>query len=587
MVAQSTLQLFPYQQDGVKFLTSGYHRLLADDMGLGKTIQVIAAGFNTLKAKSVLIICPAQVKIHWARKIAEWSTHPQNICILMDGKSKIPPGATVIIVNYELLLRDAIYRQLLARGEVIGYELVVCDEAHYLKTRDTKRTQRVLGAKSFMRFARFKWMLTGTPVLNRPAELYPMLRTLAPEVIDPYLDWVEYGKYYCGGYAEGNDENFKGASNIEELAEKLKGFMLRRVVDDVMDQLPSVVTNTVELDIDMDEILVAAGLEDLLEMDFLPEDLLAWLPMATVRRLMAEAKIPQSLSYIKDMLAEVDKVVVFAHHRHVIESIAKGLGEYNPVIVYGGMNSTQKQNNIDQFIVNSACRVIILQTQAGGTGVDGLQGVCNYCVFVELDWSPGVMDQAVARLKRTGQRGNTVFVHYLVIPNSLDTIIDGKVVTKRKVITKLIVKNEVSDMSIEQSLARIADALEALAGKGGGVPAAAAAPSPTPAPAKGKGKAAAAAPPAPPPADPPIQPPAPAPAQAQLTLDDVLKATAMFIGSTPDRDGNKQIIREQINPQFGVSTVNDLQPAQFAAFLEELKKGPAGFPGQTVDTEGV
>ena len=191
------MQLFPYQEEGVAFLTSRFHALLGDDMGLGKTIQVIAS-WDKLGVRSMMVICPSSVKYNWARQIAKWSDRRLVVFVVKDGSTEIPLRVNIIVVNYELLLRDKIFKQLVSRGQRVGYDAVVCDEAHYLKNRDAKRTKRVLGKDSFMHNARYKWMLTGSFLLNRPVESYPILSTLAPEVIAPHNSWEDFGKRYCG-----------------------------------------------------------------------------------------------------------------------------------------------------------------------------------------------------------------------------------------------------------------------------------------------------------------------------------------------------------------------------------------------------
>lgn len=572
---RANLKLMPYQEDGVRFLTSGYHKLLADDMGLGKTIQVIAAAFNTLHAKQTIIVCPAAVKYHWARQIVKWSHTAQTIFVITNGKAKIPPHASVIIVNYELLLRDPIYKQLVARGQANGFDVVVCDEAHYLKSLTAKRTKRVLGVQSFIKYSKYKWMLTGTPVLNRPSEIFPLLCTLAPEVIAPYSTWNEFGKYFCAGHEDQFGAwDMSGQSNIPELTRRMEGFMLRRKKEDVLDQLPDKVETIIELD-----VCEPIGLEDA--------------PMSTVRKELAVAKIPEAVAYIGDMAKKVGKVVVFAHHRDVIKGLQEGLREYQPVIVFGGMTAEQKQASVDSFIYEEATQIFIAQTLAGGTGIDGLQEVCQYVVFVELDWSPGIMDQAVDRLRRIGQR-NTVFVQYLAVPGSLDTVMAEVLEYKRDVITKLLSVKEVIPMSenkmgnafelAAQSLNAISLAMTSIAGLmhtlAGGQPVSVPAqpatvlneqPATKPAATKPKNTKPAAAPATP---DPKVEAPAPAATPASpLSVEEVRKATSSFVGSYHDRDVSKGIVVNTLLPKYGAAKLDELQAEHFVAFVQDLNNG--------------
>lgn len=595
--------LHPFQKDGVSFLTDepfveNFHKLLADDMGLGKTIQV-AAALNRIDADSVVIICPASVKIHWARKLAEWLLKKHYIYIVKDGKAQIPPGASIIIVNYDLLvdkkkrdggyIRSKVFKQLVARGEQQRFCAAVIDEAHYLKSMDASRTTKVLGVGSFLHHARYKWALTGTPVLNRPAEIYPLLYTFAPHTIAPYTSWQAFGEYFCNGHQDrkcrkcgaflsyddsrcptcGSNSidrygfNTKGHSHVAELAERMEGFMLRRKKEDVLDQLPDKVETVIELDI-------------------VPPSTLDDTHIATVRRDLALAKIPMATKHIADMLADIDKVVVFAHHRDVIEGLRDALQNFGAVICYGGMSADQKQKSIDEFINNPSTQVYIAQTVAGGVGVDGLQKVCSHVVFIELDWAPGYMDQAVDRIMRMGQKSETVFVQYLAVPDSLDTMMDGVLQYKRSVINQLIKAKEVNyTMTIEQSLERIAAALEALASGGQLAPAAAPA-----APKKGNSTKKADTP-----ADPAVTTPAPAPAKAEVTEEMLRAAATKFMadrgdGRTPE--SNKDIINNVIWPKLGVTAMAELKPEQYADAIAELNKGPAAFAtATTADTDDL
>jgi SWI/SNF-related matrix-associated actin-dependent regulator 1 of chromatin subfamily A len=546
------LILRPYQEIGVNWLSDHRpHKLLADDMGLGKTPQCIAA-MNLLDAKTCVVICPSTVKIMWARRIAQWSTGLRYVHIVKDGKTNIPPGAQAIIVNYELVLRPKIYRQLMAIGQGLGFDVLICDEARYLKSMDAQRTKKILGKNSFLQYARRRWMLDGTPVPNRPVELYPILKTLAPDVIEPHLSYYDFGMYFCRGRKDGFGYNMSGASNIEELNQRLtdSGFMLRRTKEEVMDELP----DKIETIIEIPDVLVE-GVESL--------------HIATARRDLGLAKIPAAATYIAGMLAEVNKVVVFAHHRDTIETLSRDLAEQGAVILYGGMTAEQKQKSIDAFVSDPQTQVLIGQTVAGGTGVDGLQGVCNHMVFVEVDWSPGVMDQAIDRLRRIGQKRETVFVHYLVVPDSLDTMMDETLKRKRNVIERLMkTANEVIvTMTIEQQLAEIIGLLKVIAGGE----------APADKPAKGKGsnkkETTTQA------ADPPVQAPAPAPAPAPATEapawneEAVRMEISKFLASKGDRTANAEIVKTKILPLFNVTEFAQMKAEDYPKFVAELAKG--------------
>ncbi len=153
-------KLKPFQVHGSLFLQSNPHALLADEPGLGKTIQAIAAA-NYLSLKRVLVVCPASVRLGWRQELKE--------C-----------GATGLwdVISYEQAVK---YHSEVHYDTLPSYDGLVLDEAHYLKTSDSKRTQAIFGGAGAarMRTLRARWALTGTPVLNRPRELWPILKNVS------------------------------------------------------------------------------------------------------------------------------------------------------------------------------------------------------------------------------------------------------------------------------------------------------------------------------------------------------------------------------------------------------------------------
>lgn len=575
-----TLRLKPFQEEGVRFLTETRNALLADDMGLGKTVQVVAA-MNRLGCSSVVVICPAQVKIHWARTIKRWADKPLSVFIVEGGKAQIPHNANVIVVNYELLLRARIYKQLVARGENYGYDAVVMDEAHFLKNINAQRTKKVLGKGSFLRHSKRRWALTGTPVLNRPVELYPLAYTLAPQCIEPYLSYKAFTERYCAARFDPimRELNVKGASHVAELASRIEPFMLRRKLEDVESQLPSVVETVVDV-----AGLTLAGLDSL--------------PMSSARRELALAKIPFSLSYIRDTVEQVGKVVVFAHHRDVIQSLQSGLSDLGAVVCYGGMDANEKQRSIDSFVNSPSSQVFIANTTSGGTGVDGLQGVCNYAIFIELDWSPGIMDQAVARLRRIGQQ-NTVFVHYLSAPGTMDEDMEQLLRHKRDVISRLILAKEITPVTLESTLERIAIALEKMVDTKGAVTtigpmpvdsiASAPIPAPEPAPAAKKAAPKKKEAPAPEP-ETEVAPDEPAATEAApaRSADDCRKELARYIREYAGADAEKKakvvkFIKTSVWTQFKTAdgatptTFDEVDPQFYGELYEVFQTPAAGY----------
>jgi SWI/SNF-related matrix-associated actin-dependent regulator of chromatin subfamily A-like protein 1 len=416
--------LFPFQKTGVKFLMEEPHRLLADEMGLGKTIQALSAAAE-LGCCSILIICPAIIKETWAHHVNQWTTFGPESIQIINTKSCIISKKPVIILNYELLYTKEGKNAILAGLFKRRFDLCIIDECHRLKNTSAK-ISRILLSKTGNRaplasIAYRKFLLTGTPMPNRPIELFPILKTLSPSTIEPYLTYEAFGNRFCDPKPNDYGINYDGASNVEELKERLSKFMLRREMKDVYQQLPDKVISPIYCKIDL----------DISEKDT---------PLATLRKALGDAKIPFVVEYIKDrMEIETGKCVVFAYSRSVIEGIANHdkLAKYNPVFIYGSLSYEDKAFALKAFKTEPTCRIIVLQYNAAGTGTDGLQQHSNCMVMAEPDWSAGTFDQAIGRLHRIGQN-ELVRVYPIIARETLDESIFGVYNKKSKVIDKVL-----------------------------------------------------------------------------------------------------------------------------------------------------
>lgn len=410
--------LKPFQVEGAKFLASRYHALLADEMGLGKTVQAIAAA-EMISAVNVIVVCPASVRSGWKQELSE--------CV---GS---PRGWDVMSYN------EACKR---VKEFTDGWDLIILDEAHYLKNPDSQRTQAVLGKGGLASRAKYKWALTGSPVLNRPVELYPLLKTLASDALHPFTTFALYAHQFCGAYYDGRGLNVRGASHLADLRERLKGFMLRRIQEEVLAELPDLIVSRVpvtlsaeaerkimdfELEVQNREALLSPAAEAYGQLG----------DLATLMRVTGEAKAPHAAAYIKELLETEPKVVVFAHHREVIRQLDVALGEFNPVVYQGGMTDVQKAAAVADF-QTAGRRVFLGNIKAAGTGINGLQTVAHHVVFAELSWVPGEIEQAIGRLKRMGQNARRVHAHILHAPGTLESAVLAVHDGKTAVIDKLL-----------------------------------------------------------------------------------------------------------------------------------------------------
>jgi len=549
------MRLYEYQRDGRDFLMERKYALLADAMGTGKTAQAVMAA-KGLAFEKILVICPASVKYNWRKEILKWQ--PEASINVIEGRGARIPSTQYTVINYDLIHSKPVFLQLLNNH----YDLIICDEAHYLKNNRAKRTKCVYYPRGLKDRTDRVWLLTGTPILNRPVELFSHLKALAPDRLGQrYTSYIEFCKRYCAAYEGKWGWDVSGASNMGELAAKLDGFMLRRLKKHVLKQLPEKIYQTLE--IPGNQILIKkerAGYEKERE-GILGE-------LATIRRKSGMAKVPYVVQHIKDILEDKQKAVIFAYHRDVISALMEKLRDYTPVKLTGDTPAHERQKAVDNFRTDESCRLFIGQIEAAGTGIDGLQDVCDTVVFAEVTWVPGQIHQAIDRCHRIGQK-NAVLIQFLIAQGSIDEDIVASISTKEAVIQQVIrpqqTEREESDMSIEKNIERIADALERIEAKLG---APLVVEAPKPAPKRKSTKAVEEAPASPPSA--PAEPSAPAAepeADGPKTGAELMKycnKKLALIESAEDRSAVIKQVAEMFREKFDVKAIKEL-PAEHVA----------------------
>jgi SWI/SNF-related matrix-associated actin-dependent regulator 1 of chromatin subfamily A len=430
--APESLSYLPFQRAGIEFLSQCEAALLAGEMGLGKTVE-IAGLLNYLpEIVRVLVVCPASLKINWQRELARWLVDSSRSIAIWNGGRKPDPSADVVILNYELLGK---FEMELKRAP---WDLLVFDEAHFLKTPEAQRTK---AAKRLVPYARRRVCLTGTPMLGRPCELWSLLNLLDPA---EWPNFYAFAHRYCDPVKTSWGWDFRGTSNIPELRQRLhhSGLWLRRRKRDVLTQLPRIRRQTIALEIGRSELLVALSEElaeelgtkvedfsELLDPERIPFEL-----MSRIRRVTGTLKTEEALKFIKEESEGYDsKTVVFGHHRNVLEKLAGSLE--NAVLVTGDTPLAMRQARVDAFQNDPAVRFFVGSTSAMGVGVD--LTASSQAIFVEFDWTPGVLSQAESRLHRLGQ-SDSVLVQYLVIAGSIDEKILAAVRAKMRLIDATI-----------------------------------------------------------------------------------------------------------------------------------------------------
>ena len=309
------------------------------------------------------------------------------------------------------------------------YRTVIADEAHYLKNPESKRARLVC---RLLRQVRSRVIaVTGTPVPNRPIELWPLL--FAMKITD--LGYYDFARRFAGAFWGEWGFDARGATNLEELREMLVPFMIRFTKADVLDELPSKTWRVLALALGVPP--QEKGLE-LGEFDEgVPGEGFAFEALSSLLRLHGERKIPLALEHLRNTLEGVPKVVVFARHRDVIRGLVEGLEPFGPVQVTGDHTYQERQDAVDRFRIDPETRVFIGQNQAAGTGTDGLQDASSHAVLVEPSWVPGELEQMSDRVHRIGTV-DPVTVDLLTIEGSIDEYMIRRALEKSEVIGKII-----------------------------------------------------------------------------------------------------------------------------------------------------
>lgn len=432
--------LYPYQKQGVDFITSRKTTILADEPGLGKTIQAIAA-INCLYQQKgyilpTLIVCPSPLKINWFRELQKWLTCNLNIQIVRKGNDFIAIEAQIVIVNYELVTKPTIFNQLFRED----WGLIIADECHYLKNFKAKRTKQCL--KLMKKKADYKLFISGTPILNRPIELYPILFATAKETIKPYDNFYKYSYRYCNGFIGSWGFDNSGSSNQAELKEKLQQIMIRRLKKDQIKSLPDKILQIIPFARDSKSNRLLKKEARILDKNDLSIIKLQASPkignlgeLATIRKEIALEKLPKALEFIENALKESKKIVIFAYHREIIKQLKDELYLYDRSVVLGGMSNEDKQQAIDDFQNNPEHRIFIGQINAAGVGIT--LTTASRVIFVESTWTPSEIDQAIDRCHRIGQK-NTVLAQFLVTENSIDEVMLKTILKKNRNISQII-----------------------------------------------------------------------------------------------------------------------------------------------------
>lgn len=435
--------LYPYQRKGVnRLIAFDGKALVADEMGLGKSVQAIgyyAHAAPKYPGRPAVIVCPAGLRFNWQNEFLIHAGVP--VCILEGRKAKpaeVDPKAKVYVVGYEILGRAADAESWAYYLKKRKPFLIVVDECHKIKSRTTAQTKNVfaLGKRIPHRIP-----MSGTPIVNMPAELWPSLHFARP---DKFPSFRAFADKHCRPERKPWGWEYKGAERLDELhADLTLTMMIRRLKEDVLTELPPKVRHVIPLDIVRPQEYRQAH-DDFVKWmrQFARHKLTQWQRAKALTqsgyllRLAAELKLPAVIEWTREWLADNPgkKMILFGKQIKVVKEVYRAF-KAKSVLVFGEVSMKKRDLYVRAFQNDPACRLFVGQIDAAGVGWNGT--AASAVAFAEFDWRPGVMRQAEDRGHRIGQK-KSLDCFYLTAHGTFEEKVAGRIQEKQAVANEVM-----------------------------------------------------------------------------------------------------------------------------------------------------
>ncbi|MDE2020413.1 MAG: DEAD/DEAH box helicase [Patescibacteria group bacterium] len=450
--------MFDHQVEAVEFAIKRQKCILAHEMGLGKSLMAIMAADK--EGFRILVICPASLKINWKREI-EKALPDQPIEIVNSDDTVQNWSARWFIINYDILEKKMPMITHLIQSR---FDTLILDEAHYIKGKSI-RSACVVGGKVKKSDGTYitqkgiapqmknVYLLTGTPLLNRPIELFNLLKAIEHPLGQKR---TEFARRYCGAFLkqimrrDGRmiryvDET--GATNLNELREAIRFQLLRRKKDEVLD-LPRKMVSVMECDMDREYQrqydTAWDSYLDFLQANPFPERNMDNILMARhlveiqkLKQVCSLAKVKRMARDIENAIEQDEKVIVFSQYRNTISEFQEELMEkgIRCVTLTGDDDSESRQRAVDRFQDDPATKVFVANIKAGGVGLNLTEA--SIVMFADMDWSPEIHNQAIDRAHRIGQT-RMVNAYFYVCPGTIEDDIMEILNSKKGVLDKVM-----------------------------------------------------------------------------------------------------------------------------------------------------
>lgn len=462
-------KLTPKQRSGVDFLAEHPHSLLADDMGAGKTIEAISTVYEYHYRKleytidrgmfqpKVLVVAPNSVTGVWVRELSKWGDIPATV---IDGKTKQKRIAQLesadgwVIINWEKL-------RLMPELAKVKWDAVIADESHRAKNRKAKQTKALWKLRAPIQLA-----LSGTPIMNEPAELWSILHWLRPEQYTSYWAFFyNYTDYYDGYRGKPVILGVKNADRLRfELGDKMVRRTKREIHRDIPERLP---TQMIEVPMKPKQKKLYEDAKDAFWLEIAQEavenkannpdsptviqvtealeasdiDTLRLLIPNAASRLTRMRQIATSPALLggPDESSKLDAVietimdggdrpfVVFGWYKDTIKLVLERLKRKNiSAQGFTGDTPANEREPMAAAFQRGDFQVIAATIMSGGTGIDLYRS--SDPLFAEQDWVPANNNQAIDRTDRKGQR-NPVLPRFFLTADTVDT---GRIAPKNR-----------------------------------------------------------------------------------------------------------------------------------------------------------
>ena len=408
------MNLLPHQEVSKQFLLSKGRCILADEPRVGKTLATASAALQHLPA---LIVCPAIVKTVW--QSAFTNLDPSIPVTIINGKKNATSiGADgITIINYDLLG---------SIQEIGSFKTLVLDESHRIKSPKAVRT---VAAQKLMSKIKYVYALSGTPIPNRPIELWPLLNGLGIYRGGYYDFAARYARMWKAPWGL----DVSGASNLPELKEMMKPFVLRRKKADVFTEYQEPIVSLITFDLPVDHREKEFDIDALIDH---PNPMLAFDGLSEVMKEAGLRKVKPAIEFILDKLETGEPIVVFAHHKEVVHAIKDEIKKHCGVSVITGETNQKYRADIIQQFQSGQNKVFIGNLAACQEGID--LSAADTVVFVEATWQTSALLQASSRIENINKASCAPLIYLLTIARSLDHTILKKVLIKQNIVNQII-----------------------------------------------------------------------------------------------------------------------------------------------------